>query len=305
MTSARDQGLGSRTVEGAAAPARPFFWSVRRELFENRSVTIAPLIVAAVVLLASLLTVLVRLGRMESLPEAGERRTSILAPFSLAPAPIILACFVVGLFYAIDALYGERRDRSILFWKSLPVSDRTTVLAKASVPLLVLPIIGFVLGLAVQVALVSAGSLLFVGKGLSPALLWTTVNPVVEAGVMAYGIAVHTLWYAPIFCWLMLVSAWARRAPLVWAVLPVLVPGVFESVALRGDRVCSAVQARVLPVMHQAFDLGPGDHAAVVITWRQLAPARFLTTPALWLGLAAAGAFLAIAVWLRRNREPV
>ena len=305
MTSARDQGRGSQTAEGAVAPTRPFFWSVRRELFEHRSVTIAPLVVAAVVLLGSLVTLLVRLGRMESLPAAGGRRMSILAPFSLAPAPIILACFVVGLFYAIDALYGERRDRSILFWKSLPVSDRTTVLAKASVPLLVLPLIGFVLGLAVQVALLLAGSLLLVGKGLSPAFLWGTVNPVVEAGVMAYGIAVHTLWYAPIFCWLMLISTWARRAPLVWAVLPVLVPGAFETVALRGDHVCSALQARVLPVMRQAFDLGPGDHAAVDITWNQLAPARFLTTPALWLGLAVAGACLAFAIRLRRNREPV
>ena len=63
----------------------------------------------------------------------------------MAPAPIMFATFLVGLFYCLDALYGERRDRSILFWKSLPVSDRTTVLSKASIPLVVLPLIAFAL----------------------------------------------------------------------------------------------------------------------------------------------------------------
>ena len=60
----------------------------------------------------------------------------------MAPAPIMFATFLVGIFYCLDALHGERRDRSILFWKSLPVSDLTTVLSKASIPFAVLPLIG-------------------------------------------------------------------------------------------------------------------------------------------------------------------
>ena len=55
--------------------------------------------------------------------------------------------FIVGIFYSLDALHGERRDRSILFWKSMPVSDLTTVLSKASIPLVVLPLLSFAISL--------------------------------------------------------------------------------------------------------------------------------------------------------------
>ena len=68
----------------------------------------------------------------------------------------MLTAFLVGVFYCLDALHGERRDRSILFWKSLPVSDLTTVLAKASVPCRVLPPRAFALALATQLMLLPA-----------------------------------------------------------------------------------------------------------------------------------------------------
>jgi ABC-2 type transport system permease protein len=123
---------------------RLLYWSIRRELWENRSIYFAPLLVAAVVLFASLVNTLGVASRMRgaSALDAAQRHTAILQPFRMAPAPIMLTTFLVGIFYALDALYGERRDRSILFWKSLPVSDRTTVLAKASIPLVVLPCCG-------------------------------------------------------------------------------------------------------------------------------------------------------------------
>ena len=34
-----------------------------------------------------------------------------------------------------------------------------------------------------------------------------------------YALAVQSLWYLPLFCWLLLVSAWSRRAVLLWALL--------------------------------------------------------------------------------------
>ncbi len=64
-------------------------------------------------------------------------------PYTFAAGCIMATAFIVGVFYCLDALHGERRDRSILFWKSLPVSDLTTVLSKASIPLVVLPLLSF------------------------------------------------------------------------------------------------------------------------------------------------------------------
>ena len=113
---------------------RPLYWSVRRELWENRSIYIAPLAVAAIVLLGSLISVVVTAHQIRDLPgiEPASQLGAVVKPFKVAPAPIMLATFLVGIFYALEALYGERRDRSLLFWKSLPVSDLTTVLSKAS-----------------------------------------------------------------------------------------------------------------------------------------------------------------------------
>src|SRR6185436_5523289 len=110
----------------------------------NRSLYIAPLIVTALVLFATSLGMLTLLGRAGKLPEDSVVKL-VLERLIFVPAPIMLATLLVGLFYSLDALYGERRDRSLLFWKSMPVSDRTTVLSKASIPILVLPLIAFVL----------------------------------------------------------------------------------------------------------------------------------------------------------------
>src|SRR5437763_11697249 len=126
--------------------------------------------------------------------------------------------FIVGIFFSLDALYGERRDRSILFWKSLPVSDLTTVLSKAAVPLVVLPIIAFILGQAAQIILLILGTMILEGSGIGGAVLWREFRLFQEPFVMFYGLTIFMLWWAPIYAWLLLVSAWAKRVPLLWAV---------------------------------------------------------------------------------------
>ncbi len=126
---------------------------------------------------------------------------------------------IVAMFYCLDALYGERRDRSILFWKSLPVSDLTTVLAKASIPLLILPLLTIAITVVTFwiMLLLSAPALL--ANGISVATVWSHVGLwQISQGLVFHLLAVHALWYAPIYCWWLLVSAWAKRTPILWAV---------------------------------------------------------------------------------------
>jgi hypothetical protein len=132
------------------SPTRPFFWSVRRELWENRSIYLAPLIAAGVVLFGFGLTAfgLPQLRRNALALESVRQRAAIEMPYDGAAMMIMFTVFIVGIVYCLDALYGERRDRSILFWKSLPVSDITSVLSKAIVPLAILPLLTFVIVLA-------------------------------------------------------------------------------------------------------------------------------------------------------------
>ena len=127
-----------------------FAWSLRRELWEHRSIYIAPLAVAALVIVAfifSLGSAGHKLSLIATLPPAKQAALVVL-PYNIASSVILFTSFLVAVFYCLDALYAERRDRSILFWKSMPVSDRTTVLSKAFIPLVVLPLIAFTIALA-------------------------------------------------------------------------------------------------------------------------------------------------------------
>jgi ABC-2 type transport system permease protein len=128
------------------AQTRPFYWSVRREVWENRSIYVAPLAVAAVSFLGFLVSLhgLARSVRALGGMEPVHQHVGLVMPYAHVAWLLLVTGMLVGVFYSIDALHGERRDRSILFWKSLPVSDLTTVLSKASIPLVVVPLVTFV-----------------------------------------------------------------------------------------------------------------------------------------------------------------
>jgi ABC-2 type transport system permease protein len=287
---------------------RPLYWSVRREIWENRSIYLAPLIVAAIVLFATFINTCMTLpNRMRSLPAVplAKQHALIAGPLAMAPTPIMLAALLTGVFYALDALYGERRDRSILFWKSLPVSDRTTVLAKTSIPVVVLPLIGFVLSAFTQITLLVLSTFVLMGHGISPGRLWAEVTPFQSAVVMFYGLAVHALWFAPIYAWLLLVSAWARRTPLLWAVLPLFVIAIVERIVSNGTHSGTFLKYRLAGAMSEAFTAARAGEGGDMHLLSQLDPARFLTSAGLWMGLLFAAACLAAAMRLRRNREPI
>jgi len=284
---------------------RPFYWSVRRELWENRSILIAPLVVAAVVLFASSISTMHLGNRMRNAAlDPAKQHAAIVKHLNMAPAPIMMATLLIGFFYCLDALYGERRDRSILFWKSLPVSDRTTVLSKASIPLVILPLIAYALSVFTQLILLELSSMVLLVNGMSPAPLWAEVRFGQGLLIMLYGLTVHALWFAPIYGWLLLVSAWARRAPVLWAVLPLLAVAAVERIMFNTWLFMGMLGYRMTGAMTEAFAF-KGKHGGNIDRLSQLDPAKFLSAPGLWVGLAFAAAFLAAAVRLRRNREPI
>src|SRR6266536_2335151 len=149
-----ESAIESQSIAPATmSPTRPLFWSVRRELWENRSIYIAPLIVAAVQVFGFAISTIGLAERRRGvllLDDPVKQRAAIEAPYDVAAMMMIFVVFIVGVFYCLDALHGERRDRSILFWKSLPVSDLTTVLSKVTIPLVILPLVSFAIALATQ-----------------------------------------------------------------------------------------------------------------------------------------------------------
>src|SRR5882762_6373298 len=285
---------------------RPFYWSVRREVWENRSIYIAPLIVAAFEVFGFAISTIGLADRRRAvlLLDAAHQRAAIEQPYDLAAMMMIFIVFIVGVFYCLDALHSERRDRSILFWKSLPVSDLTTVLSKVTIPLVVLPLIAFAIVVCVQVIMLLQTSVVLIFHGMSPATTWARFPVFQNWLVLLYGLAAIALWHAPIYGWLLLVSGWARRATFLWAVLPIIAIQIFEKITFNTSYFGSLVKHRLMGFAPDAFEFHGRDHPTID-SLAQLTPGRYLSSPGLWIGLVFAAAFLAAAVRLRRYRGPL
>lgn len=299
-----EPSIQSRTMAAASIPiARRIYWSIRRELCENRAIYIAPVAAACAFLFAFSLSAIIILARLHSAVwfDPAQPFEMLHLPYEYAEILIMATVLIVGLFYSVDALYGERRDRSILFWKSLPVSDLCTVLSKASIPIVILPLLAVAIAVITEwmMLLISTATLLLRGQ---PAwALWSRL-PVFTmwSGVLFHFLCVHGLWQSPIYGWLIMVSAWARRAPILWAVLPPMAIGFCEKAAFNTTHFGELIGSR--------FTGGPEGSA--IMEHAMAAPsimpssAHFFISPGLWIGFAVTAGFLAVAVRLRRYRGP-
>ena len=311
-------------VAPARRPVRPFYWSIRRELWENRAVYLAPLAVAAVLLAGFLyashslpheLRTAMSPAAAVSPPAAPghtgastvtparKAQFAIVIPYAATSFAVLATVTLVGIFYALGAFYGERRDRTVLFWKSLPVSELTTVLSKAAITLIVLPLVAIGVAVATQLLMLAWSIGVVALAGLDPADLWGRTHLPAIMTITVYGFATLAIWWAPVAGWLLLVSSWAKRMTVLWAVAPPAALSLFEFLAFRTDHLWRLITGR----LHGGDDAfqsppsGPGFDIDRLIP----DPLRFASDPGVWGGLAFFAACLAACVWLRRRREPI
>jgi ABC-2 type transport system permease protein len=290
----------------ALSPWRLVYWSVLRELWEHRWCYIVPLIVAAVFLVGFVIGA----ARFPFPPPRNMHFTThslprlLEAPFDFASGVLMLTYLVVAVIYCLGTLHGERWDRSILFWKSLPVSDVATVIAKASIPIVLLPLITFAILVGTDVIMLLAGSVVLLGRGFHVAVLWAQIPLLAIWAAMLYHlVTVHAIYYAPIYGWLMLVSGWARRATFLWAALPVVAVMIIEKLVFNTSAFAHMLLSR-LEGGPAALPFPP--HGNMPIQAPTLANlSAYLASPGLWIGLALFAAFLVAAVWLRRRQGPI
>ncbi len=300
QSNAMNEFDAMRVAPAAMSVTRPLYWSIRRELWENRSIYIAPLAVAGVALFAFTLSAFVGIWekRLRIIPETPQ------APYEMAAGLMMLTGIVVSVFYCIDALHSERRDRSILFWKSLPVSDLTTVVAKASIPLVVLPLLIVAITVAMQWLMLLLSSAVVLASGSRVATLWANVSFLRMSWLLLYHIlTAHALWPAPIYCWLLLVSGWPRRAAFLWAALPLVAIAGVEQIVFHTWHFAALVGSRFIGAAPMAASTSPDIFPTDPMTHIDLV--GFLSSPGLWIGLAVAAVFLAAAVRLRRYQGPI
>jgi ABC-2 type transport system permease protein len=299
MSGAGEQAATNTT----GSPTRPFFWSLRREFWEYRSLYIAPLAAAGIFLFGFIVTIGHQVTKMRGMSgmDAMQQRNTMASPYDMASGLLMAVGILVGAYYALDALYGERRDRSILFWKSLPVSDLTAVLAKASIPIIVLQLLCGLITVVLQFLMLLIQSAVVAASGEHASLLWAQLSPI-QMWIMLLNhlITIHGLWYAPFYAWMLLVSSWARRAPFLWAVVPVLAVGALEKLVFN--------TSYFLQILGNRF--GGNPTVVFVKDWpanpmTQLMPGHFFLNPGLWAGLIFTALCIVGAARLRRYRTPL
>jgi ABC-2 type transport system permease protein len=303
QSNAAARPLGAQSVVPTDIPAiRQFYSLVQREIWESRSLYIAPLAAAGLFLLGFLISMAFLPRRLRSALGSAQLHDVINQPFDIVAVLIMGVTFFVALFYCLDALYGERRDRSILFWKSLPVSDAATVLSKASIPIVLVPLFAFALTVAMQLVMFVLSSVVIQGSGVTAGMLWSQVSLFHQWHILfVHLVTGHGLWYAPIYAYLLLISAWARRAPFLWATLPLLAVGGAEKIAFNTSYLAAILGGRIAggPSVDPAT-AGMNMDAMTPFTMTQL-----VSSPSLWIGFLVAAAFLAGAIRLRRHRGPI
>jgi len=288
---------------------------IRRELWEHRYLWIAPLAVeAALIALGAIV------GHAHLQLDGGDfgswanLHAEKVAAFTILQwalsVPLVVVLLGVVSWYALDCLYAERKDRSILFWKSLPVSDGLTVLSKALVALVVAPLVTF------AVALV--GYLMFAGilgvrmalGGIPSVISFDLVEWFRTELTMLVMLIVAMLWYAPVVAAMLLLSVWGRPNPFLWALLAPVVAPLIERIAFGTHYLASFMNYRAFDIWG-TLAYGPAHGHFRIVSGHSLHPVGTLldefnigavfTDIDLWLGLAAAAALLYAAARLRRS----
>ena len=307
-----------------------FLWLVRRELWESRAAWVVPASLAAIIIGGLLIGSLVHGALMvdfdhgPSLAEIEAKLTParIEALASLARGVIavlfLIAALFTQFFYTLDALYSERRDRSILFWKSLPVSDAATVLAKLSVAALAIPLAAAACALVTQLAVFAILSVKLAAIAPLAGHFWSPGGWAGSLLVLLYLLLAGTLWYLPLLGWLLLVSAWARRSPLMWAALAPCALALAEYIVLHTGRVWQVITARAgfSAFVSRAFDGLRGSRMVIFDSGPQdvalsgasslvdlMRPAQFFASPEVWVGVAAGIGLIAATIWMRRYSD--
>ncbi|MBB5206663.1 hypothetical protein [Chiayiivirga flava] len=314
-----------------------FAWLLKREFWEHRGGFFwAPIIVGVISLVLFTMGIVVgevsmhranvdpKFFGMDAVTShlTGEQMhmlgTGLQIAMYTVPGLIFVVTFFVLFFYCLGALYDDRKDRSVLFWKSLPLSNLETVASKAVTALLVVPLISTVAAIATGLAFLVLLSAYVGYYGMNPiTLVWLQAGPWKAAAQMLAYIPLAALWALPSVGWLMLCSAWARSKPFLWALAIPIGLGIMvswfdlmQSLTVPDAWFWKNVVARLLLSLMPGSWLdtsgiddnfqGPDDFARLFDLGNAYAA---LGTADLWIGAVAGLAMLAGAVYFRRKRD--
>jgi len=294
---------------------------VRREIWEHRSIWMTPAIIALVVSVAILT------GQMSisaygehvdiaiagaSNVDAVHRRTAIMAGLGAITGIFAAGAGILMIFYSLDSLYSERKDKSILFWRSLPTTDAETVISKLITATLVIPIAALAATFVTHLVLMTMSSIwLMLEGGDAGHLIWSSA-PIFDVwGAAILTAFATTIWLSPFIGWFFFVSAYTRRTPLLLALLPLIILPLMEIALLPTDFLAKAIGGRFtnMPLAVVGLeDLFENDKFLQLTEENismiaALDMSRFFSSPDVWVGLVVCGLFTTAAIYVRRYRD--
>ena len=296
---------------------------LRREFWEHRAILVVPVVVAVLITLTSL-TGQVSINQMElldigivgatNMPE-NAREVALSAVMIGLSSSFIFAMWILTIFYTLDSLYAERKDRSILFWRSIPVTDFETVLSKLLTAMIAIPLVTFIVIIATHLLVLLNVSIWIEFRGGSPWHLIWTAAPFMDNWVATLVLLLALpLWLSPFVGWFLFVSAFTKRSPLLTAALPIFMLPLLEKILFDSTVLAETFFERSVKMplfagidnMELLFQEGEdfanfADAKISLVSLMDLG--GFIANPQLWIGLIVCGLLSAAAVYVRRYRD--
>ena len=297
---------------------------IRRELWEHRAIYVMPLVIGLLVSLMSI-TGEVAVSGFDHAVDIGilgatnlgdnERSAAITVLMISLSSTFIFAMWILTIFYSLDALYAERKDRSILFWRSIPSTDFETVLSKLLTALLVIPLVTFAVIAITHVVVLLITSVWLGARGANAwHLLWTAVPFLDNWTATLVFLLALPLWLSPFIGWFLFISAFTKRSPMLMAALPIAILPMLEGIIFETTVFVEAffVRSVKMPLFHGLDNLDllfqegedfsmVGDASLSLLSLLDLG--RFFGSPGLWLGIVVCGLFTTAAIYVRRYRD--
>jgi ABC-2 type transport system permease protein len=290
-------------------------WLVRREFWENRAIWLIPAVLGGLLVLASLFGGYQVLGAVDLATVRAVVQAGALDGMVLIAVTFFLVMSIYSTWYLLDCLYADRKDRSILFWKSMPISDTATVVCKLATALIVIPLLYFALAdltTLIMAFIISVRANSYIDSSLWRGGLWLQIQ-----ALWLYLIVTAAIWYLPVAAWLLVVSAWARRAVMLWSILPPLALVIAERVFLGTHMIAGQLSSRLGGYFSHALQYTPGatnwvtteiGHDTIntpVSVIQFLNPGGFFSSSDTWIGAAVGAALIAGAIQLRMRRTEI
>ena len=300
---------------------------IRRELWEHRAIYVTPAVIALVMALLTLMTLVfagefqrelnIAIFGAQNVAGETERKAILTGFFLISSQPFVLGLSVLTVFYALDSLYAERKDKSILFWRSLPVTDAETVISKLLTALVVIPAVAIIGIIATHLVNLVVTSVWVSSKGGDAGMLiWGSVPFIDNWLAMIVVLYAFAIWMSPFVGWFLFVSAWTRRSPLLVAFLPLIIIPIVEGIFLRSAHFGTAVWGRAAQIpMFSGIDverifndenpmrLGGGIQEDIISLLGYLDPGKFVTSIDTWAGIVVCGLLTFAAIYVRRYRD--